>query len=129
VRAPADGYTLLLATGPNAINTTLYEKLNAHRGSISRKRRERFMSLWCLWYRRSGQIEVAIVQGASLMHARLGAALDGIDADATFAEGHKLDAERVGQVPPRYIGRMLSRKEAAVVLDRIGRDPKSPKKR
>ena len=28
VRAPADGYTLLLAGAPNAISTTLYEKLN-----------------------------------------------------------------------------------------------------
>ena len=28
VRAPADGYTLLLATGANAISATLYEKLS-----------------------------------------------------------------------------------------------------
>src|SRR5262245_15264857 len=28
VRAPADGYTLLLITSTNAINTTLYAKLN-----------------------------------------------------------------------------------------------------
>src|SRR5262245_3904284 len=28
VRAPADGYTLLLVTAINAINTTFYEKLN-----------------------------------------------------------------------------------------------------
>jgi tripartite-type tricarboxylate transporter receptor subunit TctC len=28
VRAPPDGYTLLLITAPNAVNTTLYEKLN-----------------------------------------------------------------------------------------------------
>ncbi len=28
VRAPADGYTLLLITSTNAINTTLYDKLN-----------------------------------------------------------------------------------------------------
>src|SRR5262245_32399698 len=28
VRAPADGYTLLLASSPDAINATLYEKLN-----------------------------------------------------------------------------------------------------
>jgi hypothetical protein len=27
-RAPSDGYTLLVATPPNAINATLYEKLN-----------------------------------------------------------------------------------------------------
>src|SRR5262245_36523773 len=28
VRAPADGHTLLLVSAPNAINTTLYDKLN-----------------------------------------------------------------------------------------------------
>jgi hypothetical protein len=28
VRAPADGYTLLLASTPNRVNTTLYERLN-----------------------------------------------------------------------------------------------------
>jgi tripartite-type tricarboxylate transporter receptor subunit TctC len=28
VRAPADGYTLLLAITPNTVNTTLYERLN-----------------------------------------------------------------------------------------------------
>jgi len=28
VRAPADGYTLLMVTGANAINATLYDKLN-----------------------------------------------------------------------------------------------------
>ena len=28
MRAPADGYTLLLLTAANAINTTLYEKLS-----------------------------------------------------------------------------------------------------
>ena len=28
VRAPSDGYTLLLATGANAISATLYDKLN-----------------------------------------------------------------------------------------------------
>src|SRR6187401_336840 len=28
VNAPADGYTLLLATVPNTVNATLYEKLN-----------------------------------------------------------------------------------------------------
>jgi hypothetical protein len=84
------------------------------------------LPLWLLCYRRSGKIEIAIVRGASLMHARLRAALDGIDADATFAEGRELDAERAARVRPGYLGRMLSREEAAGLLDRIGRAPKSP---
>jgi tripartite-type tricarboxylate transporter receptor subunit TctC len=28
LRAPADGYTLLLASGPNTVNTTLFDKLS-----------------------------------------------------------------------------------------------------
>jgi tripartite-type tricarboxylate transporter receptor subunit TctC len=34
VRAPADGYTLLMAATPNAVNATLYDKLsfNSRRG-------------------------------------------------------------------------------------------------
>ncbi len=35
VRAPADGYTLLLAHTANAINATLYEKLNFNRNLTS----------------------------------------------------------------------------------------------
>jgi hypothetical protein len=84
------------------------------------------MPLRWLCYRQSDRIEIAIVRGASLMHARLRAALDGIDADATFAEGRKLDAERAAWVRPGYLGRMLSREEAAGLLYRIGRGPKSP---
>jgi tripartite-type tricarboxylate transporter receptor subunit TctC len=34
VRAPADGYTLLLITSTNAINTTLYDKLRALSGGV-----------------------------------------------------------------------------------------------
>jgi hypothetical protein len=65
--------------------------------------------LWWLCYRQSDRIEIAKVRGASLMHARLRAALDRIDADATFAEG----PERAARVRPGYLGRMLSREEAA----------------
>jgi hypothetical protein len=36
VRAPADGYTLLLITSTNAINTTLYAKLNFNSSVTSR---------------------------------------------------------------------------------------------
>ena len=39
VRAPADGYTLLLVGAPNAINTTLYDKLSSISFAISRRSR------------------------------------------------------------------------------------------
>jgi hypothetical protein len=43
------------------------------------------MPLWWLCYRRSGTIGVVIVEGPSLIHARMLAALDGIDAEAPSA--------------------------------------------
>jgi hypothetical protein len=61
------------------------------------------------------------VEGPSLIHARMRAALDGIDADATFTQGHELDTERAAGVPREHIGRMLSREQAAGLLDRIER--------
>jgi len=39
VRAPADGYTLLLVTGAHTINATLYDKLNFNFIAISRRSR------------------------------------------------------------------------------------------
>jgi tripartite-type tricarboxylate transporter receptor subunit TctC len=39
VRASADGYTLLLVGSPNAINATLYEKLNFNFCATSRRSR------------------------------------------------------------------------------------------
>ena len=67
------------------------------------------MSLWWLCYRRSDRIEVAIVEGLSLIHARVRPALYGINADATFTQGHELDTERAARMPREYVGRMLSR--------------------
>jgi hypothetical protein len=43
------------------------------------------MPLWWLCYRRSGTIGVVIVEGPSLIHARMLAALDGIDEEAPSA--------------------------------------------
>jgi hypothetical protein len=49
------------------------------------------MALFWLCYRKSGRVSVAIVEAPSPMHARMRAALDGMNAAATFAEGHKLE--------------------------------------
>jgi len=49
-----------------------------------------------------------------------GAADSALDEGASFAEGQELDAARSARIPPGYVGMMLSRKEAARLLDRIG---------
>jgi hypothetical protein len=59
------------------------------------------------------------MEALSLMHTRMRAALDGMNAGATFAEGHKLDADHAARVPRNLVGTMLSRDEAAALLDRI----------
>jgi hypothetical protein len=48
------------------------------------------MPLYWLVYRHSNQISVVIEPGASLIHARMRASLDGFD-EGDFTEGHELD--------------------------------------
>jgi hypothetical protein len=81
------------------------------------------MSLWWLTYNdRHGELHgVFITEAASLFSARMGAADSALDKGASFAEGHELDAVRSARIPPGYVGMMLSRKEAARLLDRIER--------
>jgi len=45
------------------------------------------MTLYWLCYRHNNQISVVIEPGASLVHARLRASLDGLD-EGDFTEGH-----------------------------------------
>jgi hypothetical protein len=48
------------------------------------------MPLYWLCYRHNNSIFVVIEPGASLVHARLRASLDGLD-EGDFTEGHELD--------------------------------------
>lgn len=78
------------------------------------------MSLWWLTYNRHGRLHsVFIVEAASLISARIGAADNALDKGASFAGGHELDAARSARIPPGYVGMVLSRKEAARLLDKI----------
>jgi hypothetical protein len=51
------------------------------------------MSLYWLVYRHNNQSFVVIEPGASLIHARMRAALDGLD-QGEFTEGHELDRKQ-----------------------------------
>jgi hypothetical protein len=78
------------------------------------------MALWWLSYRRSGEVAgIAIVEAQSLTHARLRAALDGLDQDATFAEGHRLDGKLSALVTPLEIGRFLPLRAALRIIERF----------
>jgi hypothetical protein len=75
------------------------------------------MPLYWLCYRHNNQISVVIEPGASPIHARMRAALAGLD-EGEFAEGHKLD--RKWRVPKEMIGRRLSQEEAKRLLAKFG---------
>jgi hypothetical protein len=73
------------------------------------------MPLYWLCYRHNNQISVVIEPGASLIHARMRAALAGLD-QGEFTEGHELDRKIEKQVLKDLIGRRLTQKEAKRLL-------------
>jgi hypothetical protein len=73
------------------------------------------MSLYWLVYRHNNQISVVIEPGASLIQARMRAALADLD-QGEFTEGHELGPK--WQVPKEMIGRRLSQDEAKRLLAR-----------
>jgi len=66
-----------------------------------------------LCYRHNNSISVVIEPGASMVHARMHAALAELD-QGKFTEGHELD--RKMRVPKAMIGRRLSQNEAKRLL-------------
>jgi hypothetical protein len=57
---------------------------------------EALMPLYWLCYRHNNQISVVIEPGASLIHARMRAALANLD-QGEFTEGHELDRKSVAR--------------------------------
>jgi hypothetical protein len=74
------------------------------------------MPLYWLCYRHNNQVKVVIELGASIIHARMRAALDGLD-EGTFTEGHALDAK--WKVPKAMIGKRLPQVEAKRLLTKL----------
>ena len=78
------------------------------------------MALWWLSYRfREAPLGVAIIKASSMDHARMLAAIDGIDAGLSFTEGRMLDNEQSAKIVPGEIGRFLFRPEADEIQTRI----------
>ena len=75
------------------------------------------MPLYWLVYRHDNQISVVIEPGASLVHARMRAALANLD-QGEFTEGHELD--RKWRAPKETVGRRLSQEEAKKLLAKFG---------
>ena len=75
------------------------------------------MPLYWLVYRHNNQISVVIEPGASLVHARMRAALANLD-EGDFTEGHELD--RKWKVAKEMVGRRLSQAEAKRLLAKFG---------
>jgi hypothetical protein len=75
------------------------------------------MPLYWLCYLHNNQISVVIEPGASILHARLRSAIDGLD-EGEFTEGHELD--RKWKVPKEMVGRRLSQAEGKEVVGEVG---------
>ena len=74
------------------------------------------MPLYWLVYRHNNQISVVIEPGASIIHARMRAALAGLD-EGEFTEGHELPGK--WKVAKEMVGRRLSQEEAKRLLARF----------
>ena len=71
------------------------------------------MPLYWLVYRHNNSISVVIEPGASLIHARMRAALGNLD-EGEFTEGHELPGK--WKVAKEMVGRRLSQEEAKRLL-------------
>jgi hypothetical protein len=64
-------------------------------------------SFWITYNSRNRLSGVIIVYSSSLIAARMGAAIDGLDLGAEYSEGHKLDRTTAALVPAAELIRRI----------------------
>jgi hypothetical protein len=74
--------------------------------------------MWWLSFRDGG---VVIIKAASLAHARLLAAANGLGRASDFVDGNLIDTQRVPPIPQEFIARMLSPIDARQLLEILNR--------
>jgi hypothetical protein len=75
-------------------------------------------ALWWLVFRADEGPFVVIQRGASLIHARMAAAIAGFET-GPFSEGHQLDGKTIRKIPKSLIGKPLSQRQARQLLSKI----------
>ena len=76
------------------------------------------MAHFWLCYRDFKQrFNVIIIEGPSLIHARMKAALAGLDVGLTFTEGHAFGVDMEAFMPPAQTGRRMPADEAANLIN------------
>jgi hypothetical protein len=75
------------------------------------------MPLFWLVHDIDGERTVRIEEAGAIIFARLQAAIDGFKGN--FVEAHALDKPTAAKVPRKMIGRALTAREAAALLDRL----------
>jgi len=75
--------------------------------------------MWWLSFRDGGGV---IIQAASLAHARLLAAVQGLGRASHFVDGNRIDTGRLPPIPEEFVGRMLSPVDARQLLEILNRN-------
>jgi hypothetical protein len=83
--------------------------------------------VWWLCYQRNGQpFAVVIVEGFSLVAARMRASLSELGRGGVFSGGHALDEHCCALLTQKDINRTLSPQEAESLINRFERGQKKP---
>jgi hypothetical protein len=75
-------------------------------------------TLFWLVFKNGKDLSIIIQPAGAIVAARMRALLAGVEGE--FQEGHELDDKMMRKVPKGMIGRVLSRKDAAALLKKLG---------